>query len=126
MFGKKKVGDNVPPEYRQKLLEGYRAVLVEVDDVIERCTWFLDEGRRPDVPSEYIAPLQETLERERSIRAHVLARIESMLTAPLVIAELIEEMNSINQATVAADDLMRKAGSDASVGVILRGLANKG
>ncbi len=125
MFGRKNIGDSVPPEFRQKLVDGYRAVLVEVDDVIERCTWFLDETRRTDIPPEFVAPLQQMLEEETAIREHVARRVETIPTAPLVIAELGEEMNSINRATVAADDLMRRAGADAAMAIMLQGLAKK-
>ncbi len=125
MFGRKNVGDNVPPELRQQLVEGYRAVLTEVDDVIERCSWFLAEERRSEIPAEFVAPLRETLEEERAIRAHLIRRLEVMMTAPLNVAELGEEMNAINRATVAADDLMKRIGSDAAMQIMLKGLLNK-
>ena len=125
MFGRKNVGVQLSPAQRQQLAEAYRTVVAEVDGVIERCAWFLDESRVADVPAEYVQPLRETLEQERAIREHVARRIEGFPTASIVIAELTDEMNAIHQATVAADDLMKRAGTDAAVGIMLNDIKNK-
>ena len=125
MFGRKNVGVQLSPAQRQQLAEAYRTVVAEVDGVIERCAWFLDESRVADVPAEYVQPLRETLEQERAIREHVARRIEGFPTASIVIAELTDERNAIHQATVAADDLMKRAGTDAAVGIMLNDIKNK-
>ena len=126
MFGRKKIGDDVSPGHRQQLIEGYKGILAEIDDVIERCSWFLEEKNLANVPTEYHDRLRETLETERGLRALVARRIDTMLTGTLVVAEMAEETEVIHRSTVEADDLMRSAGSDASAQVILQALAEKG
>ncbi len=125
MFGRKKVGADLSPADRARLVEAYQTAVVEVDDTIERCSWFLDETRVSEVPSEYVAPLRDALDLAHANRAILIRRIEEMPTAPVVIDDLAREMNSIHHATVAADDLMRSAGADAATAIILKDLANK-
>jgi hypothetical protein len=126
MFGRKKVAVDLTAEQRKLLAEACKPVIAEIDDIIERCAWFLDPSRASEVPSEYVVPLRQTLEHERRLRAKVVEWIRVIPTGPIMTSEMEEDFKAVNQATLAANDLLMRAGSDAAVNIMLGGLQNNG
>lgn len=125
MFGRKKPGDEVSAENRAQLVEAYRAVGREIDDIVRRCSQLLTGTSAPDVPHEYVLRLRQTLAREQDLCTIVEKRLSTLPTGSISLAELGDEMKAIHQANVAANELLLRAGTDAASNSLIGSLAKR-
>ncbi|MEP9358957.1 hypothetical protein [Sphingomonas sp. KR3-1] len=109
MFGRKRPGDSVGPEDRQKLLAAYREATAEVEQTAQRLMLGLSPDKALYIPPDLARAFRDYVEHLGRHATSLRERMPVIQGGTIVLADLQKEMVAANADVVAADGLITEA-----------------